>query len=260
MDRLHNQFKARLQSNEVLIGLWSGLASTVATEICAQSPFDFILFDAEHAPLSDKDIFQGLQAVAAYDILPVVRPVNGHTDTLKRYCDVGVQNFLIPKVDDALQATSIVEGVCYPPKGIRGLGTSLARASRWNQIPDYVKRANQQMCVICQIETKKGLENLKQIAAVDGVDMLFIGPSDLGAALGYPEPKVLTGIVEQAIADIRASGKHAGVFAVDPKLAAHYTACGAVMIGAGTDCGILAQGAVRLAESFRHGGTEKGDY
>ena len=260
MDRLQNQFKVRLAANDVLIGLWSGLASPIAAEICAQSDFDFILFDAEHAPLSDQDILSGLQAVAAYDILPVVRPVNGDTDLLKRYCDIGVQNFLIPKVNDAEQAAQVVASVCYPPKGVRGLGTSLARASRWNQLPDYVDRANEQMCVICQIETTEGLKNLKDIASVEGVDMLFIGPSDLGAALGYPQPEALAAVVEQAIADICDAGKNAGVFAVDPELASHYVRCGATMIGAGTDCGILANGAVGLANSFKHGGSEKGDY
>lgn len=268
MDRISNTFKARLKSGDEMLGLWFGLANNIAAEICAQSGFDWMLIDAEHSPLSDKDILSCLQAVAAYDINPIVRPVSGDKAVLKRLCDIGVQTFLVPMIDDAKQAASVVSAVQYPPSGTRGLGTSMARAARWNMTPDYFARANDEMCVILQIETKAGLKNLKKIAKVDGVDAIFIGPSDLGAALGYPgqpdHPSVVNA-VSNAIQDVRACGKPAGVLAVTSELVETYKNAGANFIGVGSDCGILAKGVQRLYEGFASGENAngqdvKGDY
>jgi len=273
MDMIANKFKqamrADMSADGVTYGMWFGLASNIAAEICAQSGFDWMLIDAEHSPLSDKDILSCLQAVAPYDINPIVRPVSGDKAVLKRLCDVGVQTFLVPMVDTVAEAETIVSAVRYPVAkgqtggGTRGLGTSMARAARWNMAPDYFAHANDEMCVILQIETKAGLKNLKKIAKVEGVDALFIGPSDLGAALGYPgqpnHPEVVK-IVGQAIKDIRAAGKPAGVLVVDPEVLKFYVECGVNFIGVGSDCGVLAKGMARLYENFASGGAEKGDY
>jgi len=172
-DRITNIFKTRLNAGDDMLGLWFGLANNIAAEICAQSGFDWMLIDAEHSPLSDKDILSCLQSVAPYEVSPIVRPVSGDKNILKRLCDIGVQTFLVPMIDDAKQAQAVVSAVQYPPSGIRGLGTSMARAARWNMMPDYFTRANNEMCVILQIETKVGLKNLKKIAKVDGVDAVF---------------------------------------------------------------------------------------
>ena len=262
-DRITNKFKARLNAGDDMLGLWFGLANNIAAEICAQSGFDWMLIDAEHSPLSDKDILSCLQAVAPYDVSPIVRPVSGDKNILKRLCDIGVQTFLVPMIDDAKQAEAVVSAVRYPPSGTRGLGTSMARAARWNMTPDYFARANDEMCVILQIETKAGLKSLKKIAKVDGVDAVFIGPSDLGAALGYPgqpnHPEVIKA-VSQAIRDVRACGKPAGVLAVTSELVDTYKAAGASFVGVGSDCGVLAKGVQRLYESFDAGNDAKGDY
>lgn len=268
MDMLTNKFKKRLIEGDALLGLWFGLANNIAAEICAQSGFDWLLIDAEHSPLSDKDILSCLQAVAPYKVSPIVRPVSGDKNVLKRLCDIGVQTFLVPMINDARQAEEIVSAVQYPaPKGTqggtRGLGTSMARAARWNMTPDYFARANEDMCVILQIETKAGLKNLKKIAKVDGVDAIFIGPSDLGAALGYPgqpgHPEVVK-TVTQAIEDVRACGKPAGVLAVTSELVEIYKEAGASFVGVGSDCGVLAKGVQRLYQSFASGNDAKGDY
>lgn len=268
MDTITNTFKARLYAGDVMHGLWFGLANNIAAEICAQSGFDWLLIDAEHSPLSDKDILSCLQALAPYHIQPLVRPVSGDKNVLKRLCDIGVQSFLVPMVDTAEQAADIVSAVQYPAAkgksgGTRGLGTSMARAARWNMTPDYFARANEEMCVVLQIETLDGLKNLKSIAKVPGVDAVFIGPSDLGAALGYPgdpmNPEVVK-VVSQALKDITAAGKRSGVLAVDPKLVDEYVSCGASFVGVGSDCGVLAKGVQKLYENFAKGGTEKGDY
>ena len=263
IDRLTNKFKARLMTGDDMLGLWFGLANNVAAEICAQSGFDWLLIDAEHSPLSDRDIISCLQAVAPYEVAPIVRPVSGDKNVLKRLCDVGVQTFLVPMIDDAKQAEAGVSAVQYPPTGTRGLGTSMARAARWNMAPNYFERANDEMCVILQIETKAGLKNLKKIAKVEGVNAVFIGPSDLGAALGYPGQPNHPGVVaavSQAIRDVRACGKPAGVLAVTSELVDTYKEAGASFVGVGSDCGVLAKGVQRLYESFASGKGGKGDY
>lgn len=263
MDTLTNPFKKRLSQRDEMLGLWFGLVNNIAAEICAQSGFDWLLIDAEHSPLSDKDVLSCLQALAPYDIHPIVRPLNGDKDTLKRLCDVGVQTFLVPMIDDAKMAKAVVSAVRFPPSGTRGLGTSMARAARWNMTPNYLARANDEMCVILQIETKSGLKNLKAIAKTEGVDAVFIGPSDLGAALGYPgqpdHPDVVKA-VSDAIKAVRACGKPAGVLAVTSELVDVYKAAGASFIGVGSDCGVLAKGVQRLYENFASGRTAKGDY
>jgi 4-hydroxy-2-oxoheptanedioate aldolase len=244
------------------------VVSSIAAEICAQSGFDWLLIDAEHSPLSDKDVLSCLQAVTPYKISPIVRPISGDKSVLKRLCDVGVQTFLVPMIDTPEEAQVVVNAVRYPTPGgqsggTRGLGTSMARAARWNTIPDYISLTNEQMCVVLQIETKAGLKNLKKIAAVEGVDAIFIGPSDLGAALGYPgqasHPEVVK-VVSQALKDIRDSGKPAGVLAVTSDLVNIYTNAGASFIGVGSDCGVLAKGVQRLYENFASGVNAKGDY
>lgn len=268
MDNITNVFKARLHNGDIMHGLWFGLANNIAAEICAQSGFDWLMIDAEHSPLSDKGILSCLQALAPYHIQPLVRPVSGDKNVLKRLCDIGVQSFLVPMVDNAAEAEAIVSAVRYPAGkgekgGTRGLGTSMARAARWNMTPNYFARANQEMCVVLQIETLEGLENLKSIAAVEGVDAIFIGPSDLGAALGYPgDPmnSAVVDVVSQALKDVTAFGKPSGVLAVDPKLVEHYISCGASFIGVGSDCGVLAKGVQKLYENFARGGTDLGDY
>jgi len=263
MDSLTNNFKARLNKGDDMLGLWFGLANNVAAEICAQSGFDWMLIDAEHSPLTDSDVLSCLQAVAPYNINPIVRPLSADKSILKRLCDVGVQTFLVPMIDDAKQAADVIKSVHYPPSGTRGLGTSMARAARWNMTPDYFEKANDEICVILQIETKMGLKNLKDIAEVDGVDAVFIGPSDLGAALGYPgqsdHPEVVK-TVSKAITQIRACKKPAGVLAVTSELVKTYKDAGATFVGVGSDCGVLAKGVQRLYESFASGETAKGDY
>lgn len=262
-DLLKNRFKARLNEREMTLGLWFGLANNIAAEICAQSGFDWLMIDAEHSPLTDRDILSCLQALAPYEINPIVRPVNGTKAVLKRLCDIGVQTFLVPMIDTAEDAKAVVKAVQYPPKGSRGLGTSMARAARWNMAPGYFARANGEMCVILQIETLEGLKNIKAITQVEGVDAIFIGPSDLGAALGYPgepsHPDVIK-VVAQAIRDVRTWGKPAGVLAVTSELVDIYKQAGANFIGVGSDCGVLAKGVQRLYESFAAGNDASGDY
>lgn len=253
MDLPLNRFKRAMASGEVQYGLWLGLPDSTAAEIAAAAGFDWLLIDHEHAPFEVTDILAHLQVMAAYAVAPVVRPVDANPSLLKKLLDIGVQTFLVPMVDTPVQAQSLVRALRYPPAGIRGLGTSLARAAAWGQTPGYVQRANEEICLLVQVETVQALEDLGQILAVDGVDGVFIGPSDLSASMGYvgdPGHPEVVDAVSAGLRAIAAAGKFAGVLCIDPALAANYRACGANFIGVGVDTLILAQGARRLAQSF----------
>lgn len=247
-----NQFKQALLSRDrVLYGLWLGLTDSVAGEIAACAGFDWLLIDDEHAPFELDSILRHLQALAAYDSAPIVRPRGQDPAFLKKLLDIGAQNYLVPMVDTAEQAREIYRALRYPPEGNRGLGTSLARAAKWNLTEDYLARANEAICLLVQVETALGLENLDEILGVEGVDAVFIGPSDLAASLGYPgdldRPEVV-GAVGGAIQKIVAAGKPAGVLAVTPELVEEYRGQGATFIGLGTDTSLLSRAARQLAQ------------
>ena len=142
MDLPVNQFKRALQSGEAQYGLWMGLPDSICAEIGAGAGFDWVLIDAEHAPFSVRGVQHHLQAIEPYGVPVLVRPAEGRTALLKQLLDVGAQTLLIPMVDTAEQAHELVKAVRYPPEGIRGLGTSMARAARWNGVDGYLQQAN----------------------------------------------------------------------------------------------------------------------
>lgn len=255
MDIPINRFKRTLQQATPLYGLWLGLPHSSCAEIAAGAGFDWLLIDCEHAPYSLMDVQQHLQAIAPYDVPAIVRPVEGRTAVLKQLLDIGAQTFLVPMVDSVEQAAQLVRDVRYPPDGIRGLGTSMARAAHWNGIPDYLTKANQEICLIVQAESVSALEQLEDIVEVDGVDAVFIGPSDLSASMGHignpGHPEVVEAI-ERGFASIKQAGKAAGVLAVDPKLAEHYVKLGANFVGVGVDASLLATSVRNLAAQFKH--------
>lgn len=249
-----NQFKQALTTGQTQYGLWLGLPDPSCAEICASAGFDWLLIDTEHAPYSMQDVLRQLQAIAAYNVSVLVRPVEGNTAIIKQLLDVGAQTLLVPMVDTPEQARQLVQAVRYPPQGIRGLGTSMARAARWNRVSDYIRQANDQICLIVQAETVAALKNLAAIAAVDGVDAVFIGPSDLSASMGYPgnpsHPDVVTAI-EKGFKTILNAGKAAGVLAVDSQLAKSYSEKGASFIGVGVDAALLANASQQLVNQFK---------
>ncbi len=254
MDMPENQFKRALREGRVQLGVWVALAGPYAAEICAGAGFDWLLIDAEHGPNDLRSVLAQLQAVAPYPVHPIVRPVIGDAALIKQYLDAGAQTLLVPLVESAEQAVAIVAATRYPPRGVRGVGTALARASRWNRIEGYAHKADAQMCVLVQVETGKGLDNLEAIARVEGVDGVFIGPSDLAASLGHlgePTHPEVQAAIEAALATIRANRKAPGILAADPRLARHYLAQGALFVAVGADAVLLAKATTALAESFR---------
>ncbi|UZE26207.1 4-hydroxy-2-oxoheptanedioate aldolase [Pseudomonas sp. B21-056] len=254
MDMPINHFKQRLQSGEAQIGLWLGLADAYCAELAANAGFDWLLLDGEHAPNDVRSLLGQLQAVAPYPAQPVIRPVVGDTALIKQVLDLGVQTLLVPMVESAGQARELVRAIHYPPSGVRGVGSALARASRWNSIPGYLDKADEQMCLLVQIESREGLANLDAIAAVEGVDGVFIGPADLSASMGFrgnPGHPEVQAAIEDAIARIRQAGKAAGILSADEKLARRYIELGAAFVAVGVDTTVLMRGLQSLAATFK---------
>ncbi|MBO1539269.1 4-hydroxy-2-oxoheptanedioate aldolase [Pseudomonas sp. OA65] len=254
MDMPINTFKQRLRSGEAQIGLWLGLADAYCAELAANAGFDWLLIDGEHAPNDLRTLLGQLQAVAPYPSQPVIRPVIGDTALIKQVLDIGVQTLLVPMVESADQARELVRAIHYPPHGVRGVGSALARASRWNSIPGYLDKADEQMCLLVQIESREGLANLDAIAAVDGVDGVFIGPADLSASMGFrgnPGHPDVQAAIEDAIARIRQAGKAAGILSADETLARRYLELGAAFVAVGVDTTVLMRGLQTLAATFK---------
>lgn len=254
MDMPINTFKQRLHSGEAQIGLWLGLADAYCAELAANAGFDWLLIDGEHAPNDLRTLLGQLQAVAPYPGQPVIRPVVGDTALIKQVLDIGVQTLLVPMVESADQARELVRAIHYPPQGVRGVGSALARASRWNSIPGYLDKADEQMCLLVQIESREGLANLDAIAAVQGVDGVFIGPADLSASMGFrgnPGHPQVQAAIEDAIARIRQAGKAAGILSADEKLARRYIELGAAFVAVGVDTTVLMRGLQTLAATFK---------
>jgi 4-hydroxy-2-oxoheptanedioate aldolase len=252
-----NPFRKALAEKRTQIGLWLGLADAYCAEICAGAGFDWLLIDGEHSPNGLRSVLQQAQAIAAYPgANAIARVPVGHGDVgtalIKQYLDLGVQTILVPMVDTPEQAQAIVRAMRYPPHGIRGMGG--ARASRWGRYPGYAKEANAQVCLLVQAETREALANLDAIAAVDGVDGVFIGPADLSASLGHvgnPNHPEVQAAIEEAIARINRAGKAAGILTPDEAQARKYLELGALFVAVGLDTNLLARSTSALAARFK---------
>lgn len=237
-----NRFKRALGEEGLQYGLWLGLGSPVAAELGACAGFDWVLVDGEHGANDYRSVYSQVQAVEGSGASAIVRLPDDNPARIKRYLDMGAQSLLIPMVDTAEQAQKLVSAVRYPPRGIRGLATSITRASRWTQIEDYARQADEQICLIVQAESVTALDNLKEITAVEGVDSVFIGPSDLSASMGYlgqPGHPEVRAAVAQALRDIAAVGKAPGTLAGSPEEVRRHAENGAKFLGIGSDTGLL---------------------
>ena len=254
MEIKKNTLKAALKSGQrAQIGLWLGLTDPVCAEISAGAGFDFVVIDGEHAPNDVRSTLSLLQAVAPHPVQPVVRPVSGDVALIKQLLDIGAQTLIVPMVETAEQAKLLVAAMRYPPAGIRGVGAALARASQWNRVPNYLHEADDQMCLVVQVETRLGLQNVDAIAAVEGVDSVFIGPSDLSAALGHlgkPGHPDVQKAIEHAIARIRAAGRAPGILATEEAQTRRYIELGCTLVAAGLDGNLLMRATQELARRF----------
>lgn len=251
-----NRFKDALAAGEQLAGLWLGLADAYGAEVCAGLGYDWLLIDGEHAPNDLRSMLGALQAAAPYDCEPVVRIPQGDATLIKQVLEIGARTLLVPMVESARAAAALVDAMRYPPQGSRGVGSGLARSSRWSRYPNYLHEANDRVCLLVQVETAQALAQIDAIAQVEGVDGVFIGPADLSASMGYlgqPAHPEVQAAIEQAIHRIRAHGKAAGILCTDEALAQHYSAVGARFVAIGVDTTLLSQAARALLQRYRHG-------
>lgn len=248
-----NLFKQALKEGRAQIGLWQALANPYTAEICAGAGYDWLLLDAEHAPNDVPLLVSQLQAMKGTTSHAVIRPPIGETWIIKQMLDIGAQTLLIPMVESREMAETLVKAVCYPPHGVRGVGAALARASAFNRIPDYLPTANDEICLLLQVESRAGLEALDAIASTEGVDGVFIGPADLAADMGYlgkPGALQVQAEVEKALARIQSHGKAAGILIGDLSLAKRYLELGATFVAIGNDVTLLANATTKLLDDF----------
>jgi 4-hydroxy-2-oxoheptanedioate aldolase len=248
-----NSFKQAIAAFRPQIGLWAMLSSPITVEILAGAGFDWLVLDTEHAPNELPMVLSQLQAAAGGSAHPVVRVPWNDMVAIKRFLDIGAQTILIPYVQTADEARQAVAATRYPPSGIRGFAGG-ARASDYGRITDYAQACQEQICVLVQVETRQALANIEAIAAVPGIDGLFIGPGDLAADCGHvgelEHPGVLA-MIEDAIRRIRAAGKPPGILTGNEALARRYLDLGCVFTAVGSDTGLLARNAEALARRFR---------
>jgi 4-hydroxy-2-oxoheptanedioate aldolase len=255
MDLPTNTFKQALLQGTPQFGLWAAFADAYVTEVLATTGFDWLLIDNEHAPNDLRSTLAQLQAVAPYHSHPVVRPVRSDVAIIKQLLDIGAQTLLLPMIDTVEQAREAVAATRYPPKGIRGVGSALARASRWNHVPGYLDNAARELCVLVQVETVTGLNNLGAISEVEGVDGVFFGPSDLSASMGMigkGGADSVRAAIRNGIATARRAGKAAGVLAPDEIYAREYLRAGASFVAVGTDIGLMNAAAQKLLMTYKN--------
>jgi 4-hydroxy-2-oxoheptanedioate aldolase len=248
-----NAFKHNLAAGKLQIGLWSSLCSNVAAEIIGDSGFDWILLDTEHSPNEIPDLVGQLQAMQASPTTPIIRPAWNDAVLIKRALDIGAQSLLLPYVQNVAEAKAAVAATRYPPRGIRGVSVA-ARASRYGRTPGYLGKANDEICVLVQVETGEALKNLEAIAAVEGVDGVFIGPSDLAASLGHlgnPQHADVQKAIKDAVDRLTKVGKPAGMLTGNEEEARRYIDWGYKFVAVGADVGLLAKNADALCKRFK---------
>jgi 4-hydroxy-2-oxoheptanedioate aldolase len=248
-----NMFKLALREGRPTIGVWSALSSNIGAEILAGAGFDWIVIDTEHAPNEVPGVLAQLQAINGSAAEPVVRCAWNDRVLIKRVLDVGARSIIVPFVQDADEAGRAVAAARYPPRGVRGVAVA-TRAARFGRTPDYLRHADEQIAVVVQVETRTALGQIEAIAAVDGVDGLFIGPSDLAADLGHlgnPGHEEVQREIAAACARIRAAGKAAGFLTSGADGAARAFGLGFTFVAVGIDVSLLARGADELAARCR---------
>jgi 4-hydroxy-2-oxoheptanedioate aldolase len=252
-----NPFKKALAGKRTQVGLWCSLLGPLPTEICAAAGFDWLLLDGEHTPNDLQNLMLQSQIIAGYPgTHAVARVPMGHgwvgQALIKQYLDLGIQTLLVPMVDTPEQARELVRFMRYPPEGIRGMAAT--RASGWGRNARYANEANREVCLLVQVETQEGVRNIDAIAAVEGIDGVFIGPSDLSAAFGHVgepwHPEMLK-LHEDLFRRIQAAGKAVGILTLDEALAKQHIEMGASFIAVGTDSNLMVKATSGLVAKFR---------
>ncbi len=253
MELQRNEFKHAIAAGKLQIGLWNSLCSNIVTEIVSYSGFDWLLLDTEHSPNELPAVMAQLQSVQRGTATPIVRPAWNDIVLIKRILDVGAQSILVPFVQNADEAKRAVAATRYPPEGVRGI-TGSGRASRYGRTKDYLKKANSEICLLVQVETREAVGNLEAIASVEGVDGVFVGPADLSASFGHignPLHPEVQSAIEDVAKRLKKLGKPAGILTPVEEEARRYIEWGYTFVAVGSDLGLVAKGADTLAAKFK---------
>jgi 4-hydroxy-2-oxoheptanedioate aldolase len=253
MELRRNAFKHAIAAGRLQIGLWCSLCSNIAADIVRDSGFDWLLLDTEHSPNEIPDLLAQLQAVDGGPATAIVRPAWNDIVLIKRCLDIGAPALLVPYVQNPAEARSAVAAVRYPPRGVRGVAAA-SRASRYGRVADYLKKADSEICLLVQVETRSALEELEAIATVEGIDGVFIGPSDLSASLGHvgnPAHPEVQNALQDAVTRLKAVGKPAGILTGNEDEIRRYIGWGYTFVAVGSDVGLLGRGADALAKKFK---------
>ena len=248
----HNQFKQDMLERKKLIGCWAALGNPISTEILGLAGFDWLLLDGEHAINDVTTFVPQLMALKDSISAPVVRPACNDQVLIKRLLDIGFYNFLIPYIETVDQAKQAVSYTRYPPEGLRGVSVA-HRSNAFGTIPDYFTKINQNICVMVQIETQQSVDNVEAITAVNGIDGIFVGPSDLSASLGHfgnPKHHEVQTAIKHVFEVAKAQGKACGILAPIEADAHHYIEMGATFVAVGSDLSLLRNSTQALADKF----------
>ena len=250
-----NTFKRALADGKRQIGCWLSFADPAAAEIMGTCGFDWLVIDGEHGPNDIRSIRDQLMALSASDSHPVVRVPIGETWIIKQVLDAGAQTVLVPIVETAEQARELVRACKYPPYGTRGVGAAGSRATMFSSIPDYIKTADQEICLLLQVENRAGIEALDDILAVKGIDGIFIGPADLSTDMGHQgnaaHPEVRE-VIADAVTRIKSAGLAPGILGVSDEANQTYADMGVQFHAVAMDVLILVQNARKLSADWKN--------
>ena len=249
-----NPFKSRLARGTQQLGLWMTLQGSATAEALATCGYDWLLIDTEHAPMELADVLPALQAVAAYpDVAPVVRLVENDTALIKKALDIGAQTLMIPYVQTAEEARAAVAAMRYAPRGLRG-SAGATRATRYGLVENYAQIAEEELCLIVQVETIAAMDHLEDIASVDGVDAVFIGPADLACSMGHagnPSHPEVKAVVLDAMARLKARGVPSGILTLDEAFTTECIAAGTRFTALSIDVMLMVEAARALVSKRR---------
>lgn len=248
-----NLFKAELRKRGHQLGIWNTIGGNTVPDLLGGAGFDWVLVDCEHAAIDTVEVLPALQAISANPkVSAIVRPADNDATLFKRILDMGAQTLLVPYVQTAEEAAQAVSAMRYAPHGVRGMA-GMTRATRYGQVDDYYTTAYDELCLVVQVETALGLDNLEAIAQTEGVDAVFIGPADLSASLGLPgqtsHPDVVAAI-HDAIDRLKAIEVPVGLMALDPASAKAFIARGVNFTAVGVDLVLLADAVASLRRAF----------
>jgi len=246
-------FRSRVRSGENLVGTWMIGRNPVYAELCALADLDFVIIDMEHGAIGLDDIVPILQGLRAGGRTAALVRVPSHdTSMIARVLDRGVDGIVVPKVDDAMEARDIIAAAKYPPAGARGVAIGVIRGSQYGMNPAYRKTANEETLICLQIESQKAVNNAAAIAAIDGVDIVFIGPSDLAADMGLEGPvntPDLITVIDEVITSLCSKGFRVGTIPHAGRDWQSLARVGVTLHATGSDIQFLRQGIASIKAS-----------